>query len=83
MSESITSIESPALVKNVSVETIFGQIRYLEVVAAKLQREGVCSASDLVELRYEDFERRLGRVTEENKRRIEARMYELGLRFLD
>lgn len=83
MTESNTFIESPALVKNVSVETIFGQIRYLELIAAKLQREGVCSASDLVELSYEDFERRLGRVTEENKRRIEARMSELGLRFLD
>ncbi len=82
MSGLITTFESPALIKNISVETIFGQIRYLEVIAAKLQKEGVYSASDLVELTAEEFDRRLGRVTDENKRRIEARMAELGLRFL-
>jgi hypothetical protein len=73
--------ESPALIMNISIETIFGQIRYLELIAAKLQRQGVHFASDLVELSPEEFDRRLGRVTDENRRRIEARMAELGLRF--
>lgn len=73
--------EPSALQLNVSVETVFGQQRYLENLTKLLYSKNIRFASDVVALRETDFLKLAGRITRRNMSRVRARMQELGLSF--
>jgi hypothetical protein len=65
----------------ISTHSIFGQIRYLETVSKKLIENGVWYENDIRKMSKDDFFHLLGRVSDQNRKRIRHRMREIGLTF--
>jgi hypothetical protein len=70
-----------ALLMNASIETIFGQERYLEKVTDTLYANQIRNAVDLVAMSEFEFRGLFGRITNQNVQRVKRRLKELRLSF--
>ena len=73
---------SSALMVNASIETIFGQERYLEKITEALYAHQIRYARELVALTEGEFNGIVGRTSSQNIQRVRERLNELRLSFM-